>query len=75
MDEMDFLEGLYLICFFLGLGFAIISSLLSGVFSGDAEKSADAEVDTGGVDEGFHFSPLSPVTLAMFIASFHQVLI
>ena len=72
MDEMDFLQVVYLICFFVGLGFAIISGLLSGVFSG----GGDVDVDAGGIDGfdggdgGLHFSPLSPVTLAMFIASF-----
>lgn len=80
---MEVIEIVYLICFFLGLGFAIISGLLSGVFSGGAE----AHLDVGGGDAGaggghgdaahggamdgtVHFSPMSPVVLAMFVATF-----
>ncbi len=73
---MEVIEIVYLVCFFLGLGFAIISGLLSGAFSGGAE----AHVDVGGghgevghgasIDGTVHFSPLSPVVLAMFVATF-----
>lgn len=76
MGDMDFLQIVYLICFFIGLGFAIISGLLSGVFSGGGEVDVDVDMDGGadgadvGHDGSVHFSPLSPVTLAMFIASF-----
>jgi membrane protein implicated in regulation of membrane protease activity len=67
----DTIEFVYLVCFFLGLGFAVISGLLSGVFSGGAEAHVDAGGAHGGVADGsVHFSPLSPVTLATFIASF-----
>lgn len=67
----DWIEFVYLVCFFLGLGFAILSGLLSGVFSGGAEAHVDAGGAHGAVGEGsVHFSPLSPVTLAMFIATF-----
>lgn len=79
MGDLDWIEIVYLICFFLGLGFAIISGLLSGVFSG-AEGAGDMGGDVGGDfggdaggDVAGHevaFSPLSPVVLAMFIASF-----
>jgi membrane protein implicated in regulation of membrane protease activity len=76
---MDGMELIYWVCFFLGFGFAVVSGLLAGVFSG-----AGAHIDIGGhVDIGHgghgtgghgdgsvHFSPLSPVVLAMFIASF-----
>jgi len=65
---MEWIEIVYLICFFLGLGFALISGLLSGVFGG-----GDAHVDAGGHDAhvgDIHFSPLSPVVIAMFVASF-----
>ncbi len=66
----------------MGLGFAILSGLLSGVFSGGAEAHVDVggvHVDAGGhgdaghggsMDGTVHFSPLSPVVLAMFIATF-----
>jgi len=79
---MEIVEIVYLVCFFLGLGFAIVSGLLSGVFSGGAE----AHLDVGGGGEGggdagagghggsldgtVHFSPMSPVVLSMFIATF-----
>ncbi len=71
----DPLEFVYLVCLCLGFGFALISGLMGGVFSGGAE----AHVDMGGVHvdglsgpaEGpLHFPLLSPVTLAMFIATF-----
>ncbi len=77
---MDTIDLVYLGCFFLGLGFAIISGLFSGVFSGGAEADVDigggdvdvggGDVDVGGADGAVHFSPLSPVTLTMFIATF-----
>jgi membrane protein implicated in regulation of membrane protease activity len=81
---MEIVEIVYLVCFFLGLGFAIISGLLSGVFSGGAEAHVDlgAGGDVGGgaghgdaahggsMDGTVHFSPMSPVVLAMFIATF-----
>ena len=74
MGGMDTVEFIYLVCFFLGLGFAIISGLLSGVFSGaDGGADAGGDVDAGGADAGdagVSFSPFSPVVLAMFIASF-----
>ena len=74
----DVLEFIYLVCFFLGLGFAVLSALLSGLFTGHL----DAHVDHGGFhgdgghlhphsSEGsVHYSPLSPVTIAMFISTF-----
>lgn len=73
----DVLEFIYLVCFFLGLGFAVLSALLSGLFTGHM----DAHVDAGGLHadggqlhtgshEGVHYSPLSPVTIAMFISTF-----
>ena len=74
----DVLEFIYLVCFFLGLGFAVLSALLSGLFTGHL----DAHVDTGGLhadgghlhthpgEGSVHYSPLSPVTIAMFISTF-----
>jgi len=72
----DVLEFIYLVCFFLGLGFALLSGLLAGLFTGHV----GAHMDTGGghdagghfhTDEGsVHYSPLSPVTIAMFVSTF-----
>lgn len=72
---MTGLEIAYLICFFLGLGFAVISALLSGVFAGgdahvDSSGAPDVHADVGATDGGVHFSPLSPVSISMFLASF-----
>lgn len=70
----DVIETVYLICFFLGLCFAIVCGLLSGVFEaggGDADVDAGGDLDAGGAGDGaVAFSPLSPVVLAMFVASF-----
>lgn len=85
MDGLDTFEIIYLICFFLGLGFAIISGLLSGVFSGGAEGVGELDLshdlDAGGhegpsitgAEGSVDFSPVSPVTIAMFIATFGGV--
>lgn len=72
---MDWIEIVYLICFFLGLGYAIIQGLLSGVFDGghDAAPDGAGHFDASGhadASGGAHFSPLSPVVLSMFVASF-----
>jgi len=75
----DVLEFVYLVCFFLGLGFAVLSALLAGVFS--THFDAHVHLDGGGVhgdggvhsdtSEGaVHYSPWSPVTIAMLIATF-----
>lgn len=74
----DVLEFIYLVCFFLGLGFAVLSGLLAGVFTGHAEAQFDSSphMDGGGALDGshsagnVHYSPLSPVTIAMFISTF-----
>lgn len=75
---MDGIELTYYVCFFLGFGFAVVSGLLSGVFSG-AHLHADVgggHVDHPGAgghaahDGTVHFSPLSPVVLSTFVASF-----
>jgi membrane protein implicated in regulation of membrane protease activity len=80
------METVYLVAFFLGLGFAVLSGLLSGVFGGDAGDldAGGADLDIGG-DGGFdiegttvdvqagadiHFPLVSPVTISTFIASF-----
>ena len=80
----DTLEFIYLVCFFLGLGFALLSALMSGLFGGHAGPHVDVggtPVDLGGihtdagahigpVEGSVHFSPLSPVSLAMFVTTF-----
>jgi hypothetical protein len=79
----DTLEFIYLVCFFLGLGFAVLSALMAGVFGGHAGPHVDvggAEVDLGGIhtngthvgptDGSVHFSPLSPVSIALFVTTF-----
>lgn len=72
--SMDGFEFAYLVCFFLGLGFAILSGLLAGVFGGGAEAHIDAgggHVDMGhGVEGHVHFPILSPVTIAMAVLTF-----
>lgn len=77
---MDALEVVYLCCFFVGLGFAIIMGLLAGVFGGGGDVDVGGDVDfggdVGGHDGGLHsgdmvhFSPVSPVVLATFVSTF-----
>jgi membrane protein implicated in regulation of membrane protease activity len=52
---MDLASTIYLICFLVGLGFAVISAFLSGVF-GHFHIGVDHSVDVGGhdVDIGGH---------------------
>jgi hypothetical protein len=79
----DALEFIYLVCFFLGLGFAVLSGLLAGVFGGHAGPHVDAggaHVDLGGshgdgthapaAEGSLHFQPLSPVSIALFVTTF-----
>jgi len=71
---MDGLEIAYWICFLLGLGFALISGILAGVFSGAAEAHVDVgghHMDMGhGVEGHVHFPILSPVSISMAILAF-----
>lgn len=71
---MDGFEIAYWIIGLLGLGFAVISGLLAGVFSGSAEAHVDVgghHVEMGHGAEGHvHFPILSPVTLAMAAVAF-----
>jgi membrane protein implicated in regulation of membrane protease activity len=83
----DVLEFIYLVCFFLGLGFALLSGLLAGVFTGHAGAHIDTggHLDAGGGADGdgaidgahssghVHYSPLSPVAIALFISTFGGV--
>lgn len=71
---MDGIEIAYWIVGLLGLGFAVFSGLLAGVFSGGAEAHVDVgghHVEMGGGAEGHvHFPILSPVTLSMAAVAF-----
>lgn len=71
---MSTIEFTYLVCLLVGLGFAVLSALMAGVFSGGAEAHVDVgghSVDLGhGVEGEVHFPLLSPVTISMFVATF-----
>jgi hypothetical protein len=82
----DVLEFIYYVCFFLGLGFAVLSALLSGVLGGHMGPHIDvggAHVDLGGIhtdgthvgptDGAVHYAPLSPVSIALFFTTFGGV--
>jgi membrane protein implicated in regulation of membrane protease activity len=76
------IEIVFVGCFVLGLVYAIISTIFSGIFGGGHEGGHEAGFDvghdiagdvdsTGGADSGtIHFSPLSPVIIAMFVTAF-----
>jgi membrane protein implicated in regulation of membrane protease activity len=71
---MDGFDIAYWVCFLLGFGFALVSGVMAGVFSGAAEAHVDVgghHVDMGHGAEGHvHFPILSPVTLSMAIMAF-----
>jgi len=82
----DVLEFVYYVCFFLGLGFAVLSALLSGVLGGHMGPHIDmggAHVDMGGIhtdgthvgptEGAVHYTPLSPVSIALFFTTFGGV--
>ncbi|MBN1665124.1 MAG: NfeD family protein [Deltaproteobacteria bacterium] len=72
---MTALEIVYIICFVFGLAYAVISTVFGGIHAdggfdapGDASGSMHADI---GHDSGtMHFSPLSPVVIAMFLTAF-----
>ena len=75
-NDLPLVEMIFLVSFFLGLGFAVLSLVLSSVFHGGghdaggdvhAHLSDGSTVDSGG---GVHFPLLSPVTLSTFVATF-----
>jgi membrane protein implicated in regulation of membrane protease activity len=77
--QLTTIEIIYLVAFFLGTGFAVLSGLLSGVFGADSHGVGGTEVHGGHIQMGHHdlgqgdnvsLSPLSPVTLAMFVTCF-----
>ncbi len=81
-EGMTTFSVLYLVCFFVGLAFAVLSGLFAGVFGGHAGGHMDIgghdaggmSPDVGSVTDGaVHFSPLSPTTIAMFITAFGGV--
>jgi len=66
----------YMLLFFIGLIYAVVSAVLSGALGGDF----GADHDVGGVHPGdmgthlgpgmVHFSPLSPTVIATFLTAF-----
>ena len=70
------MEAAYLLCLVAGLTYAVIASILHviGLGHGDGGGDVGGGHDVGGgevsTDSTVHFSPLSPVTVAMFITSF-----
>jgi len=69
------LSPIYLICFGVGLFFAIISAFFADIFGGH-HFEGDTHVPHGHAEGGFGshdmpgFSPLSPTTIASFITAF-----
>jgi membrane protein implicated in regulation of membrane protease activity len=78
MYTMTALEIVYVACFILGLAYAVFTSVLGGGHGGAGDVGLDAAHDvTGHVDTqpdatsgSIHFSPLSPVVIAMFVTAF-----
>ncbi len=75
----DVLEIIYLTAFFLGVGFAVITGLMAGVFSGSLEGAGNVDVSGDQIHAGGHevahgdniqLSPFSPITIAMFVTFF-----
>jgi membrane protein implicated in regulation of membrane protease activity len=67
------METVYLICFGVGLLFAVISAFFADVFGGHDLHAhvADSHAEGGfGASEMPGFSPLSPTTLAAFVTGF-----
>ena len=91
---MDPASAIYLILFLIGLGFAVVSFILSGLgylghsvdghhadINGHHFDAGEHDAEIGHHDMGhhdgssaeMHFSPVSPITIAMFITSFGGV--
>ncbi len=71
---MTALEIVYVACFVLGLAYAVFAGFLGG-HAGDAGMDVSADAAGGGdapdaTSDGVHFSPLSPVVIAMFVTAF-----
>ena len=77
---MSALDYVYFICFIIGLGYAILTAALTGVFDvthgghdGDVSGGHDAGTHTGDsapADHSMHFSPFSPIMIATFMSAF-----
>jgi hypothetical protein len=75
MFERIGMEAAYILCLVAGLAYAVIASILHALgvgHGGSGDVSGGHDVGGGDVspDSSVHFSPLSPVTIAMFITSF-----
>jgi membrane protein implicated in regulation of membrane protease activity len=72
---MTALEIVYIASFIFGLAYTVISTIVGGGH-GDADFGASGDIsgsgDIGGGHDGdgVHFSPLSPVVIAMFLTAF-----
>ncbi|MBI3097100.1 MAG: hypothetical protein HYY93_02470 [Planctomycetes bacterium] len=77
----------YMLCFFLGVIYAIVSMIFSGIFGqggahadfgghdlnvggGDMGVPDPGHADFVGTHEMVHFSPLSPIVIAVFVTAF-----
>ena len=71
---MDLAFLIYLVCFGVGLLFALVSGLLGGVFGGHdvhGGHGAGSHAEGGFADHEMPgFAPLSPTTLASFVTAF-----
>lgn len=71
---MDLAFLIYLVCFGVGLLFALVSGLLGGVFGGHevhGGHAGDSHAEGGFADHEMPgFAPLSPTTLASFVTAF-----
>ena len=76
MFENIGMEAAYLLCLVAGLAYAVIAAILNLIGAGhDGSADVGGGHDVGGsadagMDSAVHFSPLSPVTVAMFVTSF-----
>jgi membrane protein implicated in regulation of membrane protease activity len=75
---MSALETVYIVCFVLGLAYAVFSTIMGGDHAGhigggfDASHDVSGHVDAAGDQNSgtIHFSPMSPVVIAMFVTAF-----
>ncbi len=73
---MDFLFLLYMVCFGVGLLFAVISAFAADIFGGGHEAHVEMPHAEGHAEAGLGtqdmpgFSPLSPTTIASFVTAF-----
>lgn len=74
---MEVIETIYLVSFFTGFFFVVLSAIFGGLFSADhmgegvVDLGHDGGVgDGGGFGHALHFPILSPITISFLIASF-----